>query len=245
MKRKILSTSLLIMSISCIAAENHAHWSYQGHDNPDNWGKLSPEFLLCETGKAQSPVNIEGPLKKVSGKPEFSFIPGKQELMNNGHTIQINTESGNLLKLGSDVYTLQQFHFHAPAENTINGKQFPLEAHFVYQDKDGALAVLGLMFEEGKSNPQLAHAWQHMPSAAGETAVLNTPVNIKKLLPGKQDVYRFSGSLTTPPCSEDVQWLVLKKPVSASAEQISQFRTVLGQDNNRPLQPLNGRIIHH
>ncbi|MGM0512081.1 MAG: carbonic anhydrase, partial [Pseudomonadota bacterium] len=173
----------------------------------------------------------------------LAFQPGKQQIVNNGHTIQVNVSEGNTLQLDNDTFTLQQFHFHAPSENEIDGKQFPLEAHFVYKDKDGALAVLALMFQPGKANPQLAQAWQQMPAAVDQTAVLNKPLDIKALLPKQFNFYRFSGSLTTPPCSEGVSWLVLDQPVSASAEQISQFHSVVHHNNNRPVQPLNGRVI--
>ncbi|MBW9305629.1 carbonic anhydrase family protein [Escherichia coli] len=140
-------------------------------------------------------------------------------------------------------FALQQFHFHAPSENEIDGKQFPLEGHFVYKDKEGSLAVLALMFNEGKANPQLTKAWQQMPAKVNQAAILTQPVDINALLPENVGVYRFSGSLTTPPCSEGVIWMVLEQPVSASAEQIRQFRSVLQHANNRPVQPLNGRVI--
>ncbi|CAI1869673.1 carbonic anhydrase [Serratia fonticola] len=242
MKGKMLLAALLAASFSIGAAE-HAHWGYEGQEDPAHWGKLSPDFSLCETGKNQSPVNIQGALKTQHGKLELAFQPGKQQIVNNGHTIQVNVSEGNTLRLDNDTFTLQQFHFHAPSENEIDGKQFPLEAHFVYKDKDGALAVLALMFQPGKANLQLAQAWQQMPAAVDQTAVLNKPLDIKALLPKQFNFYRFSGSLTTPPCSEGVSWLVLDQPVSASAEQISQFHSVVHHNNNRPVQPLNGRVI--
>ncbi|MNH18937.1 Carbonic anhydrase precursor [compost metagenome] len=145
--------------------------------------------------------------------------------------------------LDNNTLTLQQFHFHAPSENEIDGKQFPLEAHFVYKGKGGELAVLALMFQQGKANAQLAKAWQQLPTSVNQTAVLNTPLDIKALLPKQFDFYRFSGSLTTPPCSEGVSWMVLDKPVNVSTEQIAQFRSIVRHANNRPIQPLNGRVI--
>ncbi|WON76603.1 carbonic anhydrase family protein [Serratia sp. UGAL515B_01] len=243
MKGKMLFAAILATSFTISAAE-HAHWGYEGQEDPAHWGKLSPDFSLCETGKNQSPINIHGALKTTHhGKLELAFKLGRQQIVNNGHTIQINVSEGNTLELDDDNFVLQQFHFHSPSENEIDGKQFPLEAHFVFKDKDGALAVVALMFEEGKANTQLAQAWQQMPTAVDQTAVLNKPVDIKALLPKEFHFYRFSGSLTTPPCSEGVSWIVIDKPVSASAEQISQFRSVIHHVNNRPVQPLNGRII--
>ncbi|AHM72833.1 carbonic anhydrase [Yersinia hibernica] len=242
MKRKLLLAAMLATSFTISAAE-HAHWGYEGQEDPAHWGKLSPDFSLCETGKNQSPVNIKGALKTHHGQLELAFQPGKQQIVNNGHTIQINVSDGNTLKLDGDTFTLQQFHFHAPSENEIDGKQYPLEAHFVYKDKVGALVVLALMFQEGKTNSQLAHAWQQIPTTIDQAAVLDKPLDINALLPKQFNFYRFSGSLTTPPCTEGVSWLVLDKQVSASGEQISQFRSAVHHSNNRPVQPLNGRVI--
>ena len=185
----------------------------------------------------------ERKLKSNHDKLELAFQQGKQQIVNNGHTIQVNVSEGNTLRLDNDTFTLQQFHFHAPGENEIDGKQFPLEAHFVYKDKDGALAVLALMFQQGKANPQLANVWKQIPAAVDQTVMLNNPLDINALLPKKFDFYRFSGSLTTPPCSEGVRWIVLEQQVSASPEQINQFRSVMHHANNRPIQSLNGRII--
>lgn len=243
MKRHIILAITLAATFTAGAVEQSLHWGYENQESPEHWGKLSPDFALCETGKNQSPVNIQGVLKTHQSKMELNFKQGKQQIVNNGHTLQINVSEGNTLRLDNDTFEMQQFHFHAPSENEIDGKQFPLEGHFVYKDKEGSLAVLALMFQEGKANPQLTKAWRQMPSQPGETAILTQPVNIKALLPEKFAYYRFSGSLTTPPCTEGVIWLVLDQPVSVSAEQIMQFHSVLHHANNRPLQPLNGRVI--
>ncbi|GAA3610586.1 carbonic anhydrase family protein [Gibbsiella greigii] len=242
MKNKLWIAIMLAGSVSAGAAE-HAHWGYEGQEDPAHWGKLSPDFSLCETGKNQSPVDIQGALKTHHAQLKLAFQPGAQQIINNGHTLQVNVSQGNTLMLDGKTFTMQQFHFHAPSENEIDGKQFPLEAHFVYKADDGALTVLALMFQAGKANPQLAHAWNQLPATAGEPARLSTPVDIQAMIPPHANYYRFSGSLTTPPCSEGVSWLVLDKPVSASAEQIDQFRSVMHHANNRPLQPLNGRVI--
>nr|WP_172689120.1 MULTISPECIES: carbonic anhydrase [Enterobacter cloacae complex]AQZ19776.1 carbonic anhydrase [Enterobacter asburiae]QCO95730.1 carbonic anhydrase [Enterobacter cloacae] len=243
MKGKLMLGIMLATCFSVGATEHSQHWGYEGQESPEHWGKLSPDFALCETGKNQSPVNIQGALKTHHSKPVLVFEQGKQQIINNGHTIQINLSEGNTLRLDDDIFALQQFHFHAPSENEIDGKQFPLEGHFVYKDKKGSLAVLALMFNEGKANPQLTKAWQQMPAKVNQAAILTQPVDINALLPENVGVYRFSGSLTTPPCSEGVIWMVLEQPVSASAEQIRQFRSVLQHANNRPVQPLNGRVI--
>ena len=243
MKKTILTATLLLAASGSLAAENTVNWGYEGQASPQHWGQLSPEFTLCSVGKNQSPVNIQGALKAQQSALALSFQPGQQEMINNGHTIQVNTQGENTLSLDGKTFTLRQFHFHAPSENTIDGEQFPMEVHFVYQDAEGALAVLGLMFRLGEANTQLEAAWQQMPAAKGQSAVLSQPVDIQNLLPKQQSFYRFSGSLTTPPCSEGVRWLVLKEAVTASAEQVQQFSNVMQHDNNRPVQPLNGRVI--
>lgn len=243
MKLKALIMALLVTNFSCIAAEQDSHWGYEGQEAPTNWGNLSPEFSTCGNGKNQSPINIEHVQKTHQSKLKLNFKSGKQEIINNGHTIQVNVSEGNTLELDNDVFTLQQFHFHSPSENEIKGKHFPMEVHFVYKDKDGAITVMALMFEQGKPNQQLEQAWQQMPTEVGKIDTLNNPVDIKALLPKKLDFYRFSGSLTTPPCTEGVRWIVLEHETNASNEQIQKFHSIMHHDNNRPVQPLNGRII--
>lgn len=235
--------ALMVTSLSCAAAEHSSHWGYEGEDKPENWGKLSPEFSTCENGKNQSPINIEHVFKTHHDKLKLVFKLGKQEIINNGHTIQVNVGEGNTLQIDNEVFTLQQFHFHAPSENEIKGKQFPMEAHFVYKNKNGELAVVALMFNKGKTNPELAKAWQQIPTEVEATATLTQPVDIKALLPNRLDFYRFSGSLTTPPCTEGVRWIVLEQESSVSTEQIEKFHSIMHHDNNRPVQPLNGRVI--
>ncbi len=221
-----------------------AHWGYEGQDAPEHWGELSPEFALCTKGVNQTPVNIKGALKAGLTPLKLNFAQGGQQIVNNGHTVQINVVPGNTLTLDGDAsFELQQFHFHTPSENQINGHSFPLETHFVYKNKDGELAVLALMLKEGSGNSQLERAWSVLPQQQSEPAALAKPIDIRALLPKKLDYYRFSGSLTTPPCSEGVRWLVLRETVAASKEQIEQFAGAVHHHNNRPLQPLHGRVI--
>ncbi|MGI8463292.1 carbonic anhydrase family protein [Pectobacterium punjabense] len=244
MKGKLFIALMLSASFSASAADS-VHWGYEGDGDPAHWGKLSPDFSLCETGKNQSPINIRQALNAQHDPLQLAFQSGTQQIINNGHTIQVNVGPGNTLLLDNETFTLQQFHFHAPSENEIDGKQFPLEGHFVYKNADGALTVIALMFQEGAANPQLATAWQQIPSRVDQAEDVQTPIAIQALLPTSLNYYRFSGSLTTPPCSEGIRWLVLENPVTASAEQINQFSSVMHHANNRPIQPLNGRIIIH
>ncbi|KHS97961.1 carbonic anhydrase [Pectobacterium polaris] len=240
-----LSIVLMLSACSSALAADPVHWGYEGNGDPAHWGKLSPDFSLCETGKNQSPINIRQALDAQHDPLQLAFQSGTQQIINNGHTVQVNVGSGNTLVLDNETFTLQQFHFHAPSENEIDGKQFPLEGHFVYKDAAGALTVIALMFQEGEANLPLATTWQQIPAQVNQTEDVRTPIAIQSLLPTSLNYYRFTGSLTTPPCSEGIRWLVLDHPVTASADQINQFRSVMHHANNRPTQPLNGRVIIH
>ena len=220
-----------------------AHWAYEGKEGPENWAKLKPEFATCAAGQNQSPINIDqtidAPLKSLKGIQKIFA----KEILNNGHTVQANFKFGNMLLLDDVPYQMKQVHFHAPSENTIKGKSFPLEAHFVHADKNGNLSVIGVMFKEGKANSGLEKLWAQMPKEAGEPIALKAKVSASEMIPDNRDYYRFSGSLTTPPCSEGVRWLLLKTPMTASKEQIETFEAVMHHHNNRPVQPLNGRLV--
>ncbi len=219
------------------------NWAYEGKEGPENWGKLSPEYISCDVGRSQSPINIEETMHAVL-KPLRSIqkFPARN-IVNNGHTLQIGFKEGNMLVLDNAPFQLKQVNFHAPSENTINNKSYPLEAHFVHADSKGNLTVIGVMFKEGKENPALAKLWLQIPNEVGEPALLKTRVIPSELMPTNHSYYRFSGSLTTPPCSEGVRWLLMKTPVTASKEQIEAFKHAVHHQNNRPVQALNGRVV--
>jgi carbonic anhydrase len=219
------------------------HWGYTGHSGPEHWGQLSPEFAVCASGRNQSPINLTGMIDGNLPKLAIAYKTGGDEVVNNGHTIKINYQPGSMITLADRSFELKQLHFHSPSENTIEGRYFPLEAHFVHADTDGNLAVVTVMYEHGEVNTELTKAWQKMPAETGKTARLDDQVDAKKLLPGGRDYYRFNGSLTTPPCSEGVTWIVMKKIETVSKEQVEKFSQVMGHDNNRPLQPLNARVV--
>ncbi len=242
MKAKLLAVVLAAFCSQAMAQEA-AHWSYEGDAAPQNWSKLNPDFMLCEKGKNQSPIDIHGALKTHSQPLNISYKLAPDSIINNGHSIQVNVKEGDVLTLDGDKFVLQQFHFHAPSENTIDGKSFPLEAHFVHMDANGEIAVVAVMFETGKSNPELEKIWQHIPSQTGQTAALRENVDLSGLLPKNLTHYRFSGSLTTPPCTEGVRWLVVKQPMTVTVQQLNAFTSVMHHANNRPQQKLDGRVI--
>lgn len=245
MNRKIAAAATACLTLGAMnpALAQHHHWGYSGEAAPQHWGELDPEFATCANGKSQSPIDLgkspKGHLKPV----RLDYKKGATEILNNGHTVQVNYQPGSSLTLDERSFELKQFHFHAPSENTFNGKHFPLEGHLVHADQDGNLAVVAVMFSEGPANPLLASLWKMMPGKEGEANALTHPLSAAGMLPAERHYYRFTGSLTTPPCSEGVRWLVVQKPVTASKAQIDAFTKAVGFPNNRPLQPLNARQV--
>ena len=225
------------------APEKPAHWSYAGEDGPENWGSLDPKFSACKTGLNQSPIDLAGFIESDLSALKLTYKPGIQEVINNGHTIQVNYKAGSSLSIDGAEYDLKQFHFHAPSEDKLNGKSYAMEAHLVHADKDGKLAVVGVMIEEGAENEALKAIWADMPEKADEKKTMASEVSVEGILPSNRDYYRFNGSLTTPPCSEGVLWLVLKNPLTTSKEQVAQFSQTVGHPNNRPVQPTNARGV--
>ncbi len=241
--RTISTLSVLALTAAGAMASEGPEWGYTGGLGPEKWGTLDPGFALCDTGRHQSPIDIRGFVDAdlPALKPDYS--PGGTEVVNNGHAIQVNYNPGSTLTVDGIPFTLQQFHFHTPSENHVSGRSFPMEAHFVHADADGNLAVLAVMFEQRATNIPLDELWKFMPRNAGGRTPLGGPFDASTLLPPSMDYYRFSGSLTTPPCSEGVRWLVLKDPVSVSSIQVDKLAEVLGHTNNRPIQPLNARTV--
>jgi carbonic anhydrase len=237
-----LSAGLLI-AVSSAYAGGNTHWGYTEDEGPDHWGELAPEFKVCSSGKNQSPINLTDFIEAELPTINFNYGSNATEILNNGHTIQANYGSGSTISIGGHIFELKQFHFHTPSENHINGKSFPMEAHLVHADKEGNLAVIAVVFETTQVNETIAAMWRQMPEKAGERYQLSSKVNASSLLPSNRDYYRFNGSLTTPPCTEGVWWLMMKKPVSVSKDQVDSFTHVIHHPNNRPVQPTNARPV--
>lgn len=228
-------------------------WSYEGERAPNNWGKLSPVYSLCGSGKSQSPINITEHSKNDHHSWSFKYDATDlhiahnehmEEIIDNGHTIQVTVDNGSHFIFNETEYELKQFHFHTPSEHTIDGKNLPMEAHFVHQSSDGKLAVVSILFKEGQlKNPTIAKLIEHLPTLKGEVKhPENVVLNLGEHIPDHESVYTYSGSLTTPPCSEDVQWLILSEKMEATKEQIAAFSSVIGP-NNRPVQNINNRKV--
>ncbi|MCQ4312335.1 carbonic anhydrase family protein [Pseudomonas stutzeri] len=241
MKSAALSLGVLIACTNAWAVTPGTHWDYFGEAGPENWARLTPEFGAC-AGKNQAPVDLSGFVEADLAPLQLSYAAGASKVVNTGHTIQAVYEPGSHLTLDGKRFDLLQFHFHMPSENQIKGQSYPLEGHLVHADENGNLAVIALMFKDGEQNAALARLWS-APPAVGQAQPISPAANVTDLLPANLDYYRFNGSLTTPPCTEGVRWLVLKQPVVASHEQIEALKKAVGHSNNRPLQRLNARII--
>jgi carbonic anhydrase len=233
--KKLLMLAMALTISSAALAEDH--WSYEGDHGPSHWGGL------CSSGKNQSPVDLHDAVSAKLAPLSFKYESLAQDVLNNGHTVQVTYAPGSTLTVDSHQYQLKQFHFHAPSENLLNGKHFPLEAHFVHADADGNLAVVAVFFDKGAANAALEKLGQDLPLHAGDKHNLDVKISAAELMPKTREYFRFSGSLTTPPCSEGVNWLVLKQPVTASEKQVEQLHAAMGHDNARPVQPLNARVI--
>jgi carbonic anhydrase len=244
MKKTMLPSLLAALLASATAqAGDKPHWGYTGHEGPAHWGELSADYALCASGKNQSPVDLRGIVEGELPPLAIDYRKGGYEVVNNGHTIQVNYAPGSTLTVGGHSFELKQFHFHAPSENTIEGRSYPMEAHFVHADAQGNLAVVAVLYEAGEADAELKKVWQRMPHEAGASESLPEQVDAAALVSGDLDYYRFNGSLTTPPCSEGVTWIVLKTHPAVSVQQVERFAHTMHHDNNRPVQPLNARVV--
>ena len=221
-----------------------SQWSYQGETGADFWGNLDSDFEACSLGQSQSPINIESSTDSDLGSLELNYRDTPLKIINNNRTIRVDYQPGSNLTLDGREYELLQFHFHQPSEHLISGQAANMEAHFVHKNREtGDLAVLAVLMSEGKINQALKRVWDKIPFRERTEEVSDLIINASNLLPEDIDrYYRYQGSLTTPPCSEIVTWLVLKQPVEISKLQIDRFLKIIG-NNARPVQPLNNRIL--
>lgn len=226
------------------AADSGAHsWTYEGETGSTHWGDLNTEWAACSAGRAQSPINLKSATLSDLEDPVFTYQSSPLSQTNNGHTAQASYAAGSSLQVDGKIYQLLQFHFHSASEHTIDGAQTPLEVHLVHQAADGSLAVVGLLVEEGASHPAFDAVLSAIPVEEGATVTPEgVTINAIDFLPSQRTTYRYNGSLTTPPCSEGVTWLVMTQKIQLSAEQIGRY-VALFPGSNRPVQPLNERTL--
>jgi carbonic anhydrase len=223
-------------------AHHVAHWAYEGENGPIRWGMMNPAWAKCDTGTRQSPIDIRDGIKVDLEAVGFDYKPSRFNVLDNGHTIQVSLGGGNHITVMGRMYELVQFHFHRPSEERVNGRGFAMVAHLVHKDADGKLAVVAVLIEEGKPHSLVQTVWNNLPLEKNEPVMPTTMMDMNQLLPEHRDYYTYMGSLTTPPCSEGVLWIVLKEPIQISAQQLAIF-TKLYPLNARPIQMGSGRLI--
>jgi carbonic anhydrase len=258
---RFIMLSLCAVSVGVYAAED-VKWGYKGPIGPDKWGSLSKNYAICQIGKTQSPIDIPRKVNNKEGSLNINYqnapmtivsngdvAPSSdtQTVVNNGHGIQLNfpADAKETITLNGTDYRLVQFHIHAPSETKWHGQSFPMEIHFVHQDDSGKLAVIGVLAKIGKENqPAMESILNHLPKEPGKPqSIEGQSINPSDLLPAKRSYYSFVGSLTTPPCAEGVQWIVMAEPITISSAQLTKLKKAIGGSNARPVQPLNGREI--
>jgi len=228
----------------CVAAGS-ASWSYAGATGPAKWAKLEKSFASCALGKTQSPIDIPDAEARKGDLPPllFDYRPVPLRIVDDGHTIKVNYAPGSTVSVEGKRYELIELHFHKPSEEKISGKAHDMEAHLVHKGKDGKFAVVAVLLDEGKENALIKTLWANLPQTKDKEKVVDAvKINALELLPRDKGYYTFAGSLTTPPCSEDVKWFVLKTPTQISSDEIARFAKSYPM-NARPVQDLNGRDI--
>jgi carbonic anhydrase len=250
----ILFTPSLSLAQTGLPPQDHAqsegsikkhkiHWDYLGVEGPKHWGLLSKEYVSCETGSKQSPVNIQTQgLSHHQEELKFNYNISELHEIYNGHTIQVSHESGGNIALNKHTYKLRQFHFHEPSEHHIDGKTFPMEMHLVHQDETGHILVIAVMMDIGPEHKVLKKLLSWLPNQIGSETSIPMEGSLREILPKNTHHYTYNGSLTTPPCTEGVKWLVFTEPINISEESVKTFLAVIG-NNARPIQPLGNRHI--
>jgi carbonic anhydrase len=218
------------------------HWDYNGATGPDSWGRMQPEFGKCATGSRQSPIDIRGGIAVDLEPIKFDYRPSAFSVIDNGHTVQVNVESGNAITITGRRYELVQFHFHRPSEERIDGRQYDMVVHLVHKDPDGHLAVVAVLLDRGSAQAIVQAVWNNLPLEKGDEVHAGTKIDLAQLLPQDKRYYTYMGSLTTPPCSEGVLWMVMKQPVPISSDQLAIFSRLYPM-NARPIQQADGRLI--
>ncbi len=221
---------------------HEVHWSYQGEGAPGHWGALKPEFSTCASGQRQSPIDIRDGIAVDLAPVQFDYRPGTFQVVDNGHTVQVNVAPGNSIQVNGRRYELAQFHFHRPSEERINGRQFEMSVHLVHRDPEGRLAVVAVLLERGPAQPVVQQVWNDLPLEKNTAMPGHGELDPAALLPADRRYYTYMGSLTTPPCTEGVLWMVMQQPVPATVDQIGIFGRLYPM-NARPVQQAAGRLI--
>jgi carbonic anhydrase len=232
----------LVLCPVCAPQTFAAGWGYEGEHGPEHWGDVDAASKVCSIGSQQSPIDISDAVR--SQMPPLNIVWGKtaDTIVNNGHTIQLNFAAGSHITFGGEKYELLQVHFHRPSEHLIAGKNFPMEAHFVHRNVAGNLAVVGVLMSTGRPNMAFSKVVATMPAQEGPAVKADAVFNPNGMLPSRRTYYRYSGSLTTPPCSEVVNWLLLTDPIQVAEADVAAFGKLYAM-NARPAQKPNRRFV--
>lgn len=236
------STTLPSVAVAASAARPEVPWSYTGDNGPDRWGQLLPDWKQCAVGTRQSPIDIRDTIRVDQEPIRFDYRASRFSVVDTGHTIQVNVSSGNFIEIMGRRFELQQFHFHRPSEERINGRQYDMVVHLLHKDSDGRLAMIAVLLERGQDQALVQTVWNYLPLERGDAYDAPVSIDLNQLLPKDRAYFTYMGSLTTPPCSEGVLWMVLRQPVQVSSQQISIFSRLYPM-NARPLQAAGGRLI--
>jgi carbonic anhydrase len=244
MKKVIVIVIICLALAACapVAEAEHPHWAYEGEGGPAHWGELDEAYEACAVGLEQSPIDLNGADLEDLSNITFHYQPSQVNILNNGHTIQVNYDEGSYIEVNGERYDLLQFHFHMPSEHTVAGLSYAGELHLVHQNAAGALAVVGIFLDSGAENLALAPVWAHLPAEESEAHASGDTVDAASFLPANQQTFRYPGSLTTPPCSEGVSWFVMAEPIQLAPSQLDQFTAIISS-NNRPVQALGEREL--
>ncbi len=236
--------AVVLLTTACGVGESlkSPQWDYAA-DGPDGWAELSDDFVLCGTGRRQSPVDIAGYVRH-HGLPslEFAYGGSSAAIRNDGDRkgYVLEFEPGNILRAGQGDFRLETAHWHSPSEHLVDGVAYPVELHLVHRDDDGNRAVVAVLYEMGPTDPLLGKVLED-PPAVNETDG-RIGVGVSRHLPAGP-YFRYDGSLTTPPCTEPVEWYVMRSPMAVSQPQVDKLLESLGGRNARPVQPIGGRTI--
>jgi carbonic anhydrase len=239
----ILCCTLTVSAQAPNSSGDHATFSYNGDTGPGFWDEINSACATTSTSR-QSPININwAKVDRSLTALDTQLGEASFTLTNPGYTIKATPATSGTLVLNGTTYTLLQFHFHTLSEHTIKGQHSVMELHAVFQDENSNLAVIGVLYRMGKANPFLAKILRAgLPEKTTSDPVTVNNLNLADTFPDLSSYYTYPGSLTTPPCSETVTWLVLKQQAQLSASQYKEFQKVLGNDF-RPVQPRNGRLV--
>jgi carbonic anhydrase len=240
----LVMISWMLVCFAVAPAQEPEHtWDDGKAHGPTKWGDLKPDFATCKSGHQQSPIDIRDSRKADLPPIQFNYKTSVLHIVDNGHTIMINYDPGSTVSVGGKTYQLKQFHFHRPSEEKIHGKNYDMAVHLVHADQEGNLAVVAILLQNGQENQLIHKLWEHLPKEKGKEETLqDIRIEANGLLPADRSYYTFPGSLTTPPCSENVAWYVLKDPVTVSAAEIEQFEKVY-PNNARPIQAQSDRMV--